>query len=167
MAECVKSNLESQYLTAMSNVSTYYYYNIYSNISSALESDDGASWVDWISDVADLVEDYPQVIAISYSSYESDISVKGELGSFATEAIKCAAKGITLIASSGDDGVSGWRAATANATDTLSDNLVYGLLLEDTSTTGNNTQCGFNPMFPASCPYVTAVGGTSVGSIVN
>lgn len=44
--------------------------------------------------------------------------------------------GVTLLASSGDDGAPGSQAR------------------------GNAIFCGYSPSFPASSPYVTAVGGT-------
>ncbi len=46
--------------------------------------------------------------------------------------------GVTLVAASGDDGVSGYL------------------------TRSGRVSCGYYPMFPASSPYVTAVSGTSV-----
>ena len=52
------------------------------------------------------------------------------------EAMKLAARGVSLVAASGDDGVAGPSART------------------------NKNACGFRPAFPASNPYVTAVGAT-------
>jgi subtilase family serine protease len=47
-------------------------------------------------------------------------------------------RGVTILASSGDDGA------------------------VSTSAAGNPLACGYNPSFPATSPYVTAVGGTMV-----
>ncbi len=48
---------------------------------------------------------------------------------------------MTLLSASGDDGVAGFKARN------------------------NPIMCGYWPQFPASSPYVTAVGGTQVRSI--
>ena len=50
--------------------------------------------------------DFPLIFSISYGGYElsTAASVKE---SFQTEAIKLAARGVTLVVSSGDDGVGG------------------------------------------------------------
>ncbi len=46
---------------------------------------------------------------------------------------------VTIVVSSGDDGVAGYNARTSASL------------------------CGYYPQFPASTPYVVAVGGTMVG----
>ena len=51
----------------------------------------------------------------------------------------CRVRGVTILASSGDDGAVSPSAAS------------------------NSMYCGYNPSFPATSPYVTAVGGTMVG----
>eukprot|EP01042_Synura_sphagnicola_P036378 gene36378-biopygen3788 len=58
------------------------------------------------------------------------------LDAFNLEAIKAGLQGVTILVASGDDGVVGYQSLTT-----------HGL-------------CGYNPMFPASSPWVTAVGGT-------
>jgi subtilase family serine protease len=50
-------------------------------------------------------------------------------------------RGVTILASSGDDGA------------------------VSTSAAGNPLACGYNPSFPATSPYVTAVGGTMVRTV--
>jgi hypothetical protein len=52
--------------------------------------------------------------------------------------MKLSLMGVTLVAASGDDGVAGAPART------------------------DPFRCGYYPMFPASSPYVTAVGATMV-----
>ena len=117
---CVESNLDVQYIMAVSQSTptTYYYY-------------DYISWSDWITTVANTANP-ANVYSISYGSTEIIVasSVKK---SFQTEAIKLGVMGTTLVAASGDDGVNG----------------ISGSL-----------KCGYYAVFPASCPYVTAVGGT-------
>ena len=80
----------------------------------------------------------PLVISISYGAEEATVS-NSELSAFNTQAIKLGVMGVTLVLASGDDGA-------------ISDN-VRQL---------GQTACGYTPIFPASCPYVVAVGGTAV-----
>lgn len=80
----------------------------------------------------------PQVISTSYGDDEQTVPcsyARSVCNNFA----KLGARGITLVFSSGDDGVG------TNGTCRSNDGL-------------NKTQ--FIPAFPASCPYVTTVGGT-------
>ena len=120
--DCYESNLDVQYIMAVSQntPTTYYYY-------------DGNSWSDWITTVADT-EDPANVYSISYGSYEITVA-SSEKDSFQTEAIKLGVMGTTLVAASGDDGV------------------IYK--------SDDGYYCSYFALFPASCPYVTAVGGTS------
>ena len=55
---------------------------------------------------------------------------------FTTEAMKLGAQGVTIVAATGDDGVAGYKARNDTA------------------------QCKYTASFPATCPYVTSVGGT-------
>jgi tripeptidyl-peptidase I len=79
-------------------------------------------------------------MSISYGTEESYLS-SSEMSAFNTQAIKLSAMGVTLVAASGDDGAISRRVRTS------------GL-----------SACGYSSLFPASCPYVTAVGGTSVST---
>lgn len=96
-------------------------------------------WLDWITTVANL-DSPPDVFSISYGSYEFFMS-PAYLNAFNVEAIKLGVMGTTLLAASGDDGVAGFAAR------------ILGPAF-----------CDYQPMFPASSPYVTAVGGTMVNS---
>jgi len=89
-----------------------------------------SDWEDWITDVANSPNP-ANVYSISYNSYEDYVSTSVK-DAFNIQAIKLGVMGTTILAASGDDGVIGYA----------------------------NTYCGYNPMFPASSPYVTAVGGT-------
>jgi tripeptidyl-peptidase-1 len=89
-----------------------------------------SDWGDWITDVANSPNP-ANVYSISYNSYEDYIATSMK-DAFNIQAIKLGVMGTTILAASGDDGVIG-----------------YG-----------NSICGYYPMFPASSPYVTAVGGT-------
>jgi tripeptidyl-peptidase-1 len=90
-------------------------------------------FLQWLNDVAKNAAP-PYVFSISYSDNENGVEV-----AFAqrveVELQKAGARGITIIDSSGDGGVGGSQP--------------------------DNSCKTFQPTFPASSPYVTAVGGTS------
>ncbi|KAJ3512115.1 hypothetical protein NLJ89_g3712 [Agrocybe chaxingu] len=94
----------------------------------------------------------PNVVSISYGQDEATASVK-----YATrqcqEYAKLGMMGTTVVYSSGDNGVAGFDNICLDADHNESD-----------YTTGL-----FNPEFPSSCPFVTAVGATQVnpGATVN
>jgi tripeptidyl-peptidase I len=121
---CVEANLDVQYLMAISQVTptTYWY--------------DGAtdSFLDWIQAVASS-ENPPLVNSISYGATETSIP-KSIANAFNTEAMKLGTLGVTVLVSSGDDGVAG------------------------SSARYNVNKCGYSPSFPATSVYVTAVGAT-------
>jgi tripeptidyl-peptidase-1 len=76
------------------------------------------------------------VLSLSFSDHEETTS-KSELNAFNTQAIKLGVMGVTIVVASGDDGAL--------------DRAVRG---------GNIDKCGYIATFPASSPYVTAVGAT-------
>ncbi len=86
------------------------------------------------------------------------------LSQFNTEALKLAAMGVTISVSSGDDGV----ANVGCACDRSKGVSVYNCACQAnsgksaSSWKGSNSWSGFGyfPSFPATCPYVTAVGAT-------
>lgn len=84
--------------------------------------------------------------------------------------MKLSLQGVTIVAASGDDGVADYGArsctagqvSTANNCACKADSSSYidsdGISI---SQAGNKwTGMGYFPSFPASCPYITAVGGT-------
>lgn len=82
----------------------------------------------------------PQVLSISYG-LEEKYMTQSEYTRFNTEVIKLSLRGTTVVAASGDDGaVSGG------------------------SRGGALSNCAYYPLFPASSPYVVAVGATSVST---
>lgn len=123
---CVEANLDVQYLIAVSQVTptTYWY--------------EGAadSFLAWIQAVADT-ENPPLVHSISYGAVEPELPL-AVVNAFNTEAQKLGLQGVTILVSSGDDGVANFQARS------------------------DASACGYNPSFPASSPYVTAVGATQV-----
>lgn len=121
---CGEANLDVQYIMAVAqNIPTYYYYD---NSTDFL--------ITWAFNILNM-ENPPLVTSISYSGYESDFSQE-YLDVFEALAITLSSIGVTIVASSGDDGVAGYLARY------------------------NSTFCGYNPQFPVSSPYVLAVGAT-------
>jgi subtilase family serine protease len=96
----------------------------------------------WLTLVTNLLSmtNPPNVMSISYSSYESELT-QGLVNSFNVAAMQLGVMGVTLLAASGNDGVAGWKART------------------------NSANCGYQPQFPASSAFVTAVGATQVSII--
>eukprot|EP00608_Synchroma_pusillum_P002961 CAMPEP_0198419158 /NCGR_PEP_ID=MMETSP1452-20131203/14_1 /TAXON_ID=1181717 /ORGANISM="Synchroma pusillum, Strain CCMP3072" /LENGTH=561 /DNA_ID=CAMNT_0044139281 /DNA_START=57 /DNA_END=1742 /DNA_ORIENTATION=- len=88
----------------------------------------------WIQDVADT-RNPPLVHSISYGGGESDIG-KSTYDTFNNEAMKLGAQGVTITVSSGDDGAAGSAARSSPS------------------------NCGYGPSWPATSPYVVAVGAT-------
>jgi tripeptidyl-peptidase-1 len=78
----------------------------------------------------------PDVVSISYGNYESDFS-QSYIQTFNNLMLQLGVMGVSVLVASGDDGVSGYK-------------------------TASTSQCGYNPMFPASSPYVTTIGATQV-----
>lgn len=121
---CVEANLDVQYLMGISQVTptTYWY--------------DGAtdSFLDWATAVANS-ENPPLVNSISYGADETAIPAS-IAKSFDTEALKLGTMGVSVLVSSGDDGVAGSGARY------------------------KKSKCGYNPSYPATSRYVTAVGAT-------
>jgi tripeptidyl-peptidase-1 len=90
-------------------------------------------FLDWVEALS-YYSNPPQVHSISYGGGED--SSNNDMTVFNTEIQKLGLQGITVIVSSGDDGAAGNAARS------------------DTS------YCGYSASFPASSPYVTAVGAT-------
>lgn len=77
----------------------------------------------------------PGVLSISYGSYEDEMEPK-VMDQFTVEAMKLGVQGVSILVATGDDGVAGYKAR-------------------------NNTKlCRYSTSFPATCPYVTAIGGS-------
>lgn len=92
---CAEGNLDVQYMMAMGqNVPTIYWY-----INETL----GDPFLQFVLDLVDE-ENPPQVNSISYVSFEHSLS-DATVSSFNTQAVKLGLMGVTLTASSGDDGV--------------------------------------------------------------
>ena len=104
------------------------------------------SYGDWLASVADS-SSYPLIFSISYLGYEGTHS-HSDMAQFEKEAIKLAAKGVTLVNSAGDDGTVGYNGRE------------YAEKSE-AKQTAFCKQYGYSPQFPSSSPYVVSVGGTN------
>jgi hypothetical protein len=136
---CGEGSLDIQYIMGISphTVSTFYYVG-------------GSDPI--VTFVTDLADDSnpPKSNSISWGSIEQGLSAS-VLNSFNTEAMKLGAIGVTVTASSGDGGVSnGNCACTQNS----------GSSQSLWSGAGTWSGEGYFPNFPASNPYITAVGAT-------
>lgn len=113
-----------QYIIGVSPITvTTYYYDT---------SDDFI--VTWASELLDM-DNPPLVNSISYGSEESQFS-NSAINQFETTARLLSLQGVTLLAGSGDDGVSGH------------------------STRVSAENCGYHPIWPTTSPYVVSIGGT-------
>ena len=90
---------------------------------------------EWLMLVANTAK--PSLVySISYGIEEMYVTLS-ERDAFNTQAIKLSAMGVTIVAASGDDGALSLKVRTGGT-------------------------CKYGPIFPASSPYVTAVGATMV-----
>ena len=131
-----EANLDIQYLLAVATgrSSNLFYWYVDSNVTFG----------DWLVNVADS-ESYPLIFSISYAGYEV---ANSEKPLFEKEAIKLAAKGVTIVVASGDDGTPGYVARDySNASDSQVKKFCKNY--------------GYSPMWPSSSPYVVSVGGLS------
>jgi subtilase family serine protease len=93
---CVEANLDVQYMMAMSQSPTTYWYSDDNNFS------------DWLISVSNDPSP-PLVLSISYGAPEYEIQFS-ELDAFNFEAQKLGLQGVTITVASGDDGVAGSEA---------------------------------------------------------
>jgi len=129
---CAENNLDMQYMTSTGkNIPTYYYY-------SGNETQVGP-YSDIFMFMANQITNKPDVISFSYGAFEP---VSSDFVSFDTEAAKLGLQGVTIFASSGDNGVSG------NVAPFLSQVSLCGV---------------YFPSFAATSQYVVAVGATMGG----
>jgi tripeptidyl-peptidase I len=122
--DCAEGSLDVQYMMAISQSPTTYYYVDYQSFSS------------FLSVVLDSASP-PLVISISYGADEIGVS-SSEMNYFNVQAMKLGLMGVTIVVASGDDGALSPYAR------------------------GQPANCGYVVSYPASSPYVVAVGATMV-----
>ncbi|KAJ3302537.1 hypothetical protein HDV03_004904 [Kappamyces sp. JEL0829] len=100
-------------------------------------------YIEFINYIASLADaDLPKVISTSYGDNENTVPIdyaNNVCNGFA----KLGARGVTVVFASGDGGVGGGQSGSTGSCPSV------------------NGKKQFTPTFPAGCPWVTAVGGTS------
>ena len=119
-----EGNLDIQYIIAMSPGSPTSYWWWHNEVAT------------WLASLNYVVE-VPLVLSFSYGSAEI-YTPKWEHDLFTREAMKLSVRGVTILASSGDDGAPSWDARN------------------------DPSKCAYRPLFPAGNPFVVSVGATKV-----
>ncbi|XP_051495089.1 tripeptidyl-peptidase 1 [Apus apus] len=123
----LEASLDVEYIMSTgANISTW----VFSNAGRHESQEPFLAWLLLLSNTSSL----PWVHSVSYGDDEDSLS-RAYMERVNTELMKAAARGLSILFASGDDGA-GCRRVSA----------------------GNHT---FRPSFPASSPYVTTVGGTA------
>jgi tripeptidyl-peptidase-1 len=112
----------------------------------SIDPNDETPFLDWIVAVSNS-KNPPLVHSVSYGEVENAAAglQKDTINRINTEFQKIGVRGITVTVASGDDGVANFQARQSKS------------------------YCGFNPSFPASSPFVLAIGATQFkgGSAAN
>lgn len=116
------------------NLDFQYIMGVAQRVSTYMYYYHGADYWAMLTNITNSINP-PSVMSISYGGYGYSNS---QVAAFNTLAIKAGVRGISILAGSGDDGVVNFGIR----------NGAYG--------------CSYVPAFPASSPYVTAVGATQV-----
>ncbi|KIK60501.1 hypothetical protein GYMLUDRAFT_167978 [Collybiopsis luxurians FD-317 M1] len=139
----LEANLDVQYATGVSWPTPLTFYSIGGSPPFLLDSATGSNtnepyldWLDWIATVPD--DELPNTFSTSYGDDEQTVPAD-----YATEVCNLlatlGARGASVLFSSGDSGVGAGNCQSNDGTNKVI----------------------FQPAFPASCPYVTTVGGTT------
>ncbi|KAH9039700.1 subtilisin-like protein [Lactarius hengduanensis] len=121
-----------QYTSGMAYPTPIVYYSIGNGLEG--EDDPYLSWLDYIFNLDSDETDIPQTISSSYANYETEFPLD-HARTLCDLFMQLGARGVSVLIASGD----------------------YGVGEGDCMTDGN---VRFRPTFPASCPWVTGVGGT-------
>ncbi|CAE6421473.1 unnamed protein product [Rhizoctonia solani] len=136
----IEANLDVQYAGALSNPIPMIFYSTGGSPpykpDSNTPTNTNEPYLDWVNYILNKTS-LPLTISTSYGDDEQTVPLD-----YATRVCndfaQLGARGVSVIFSSGDGGVGSGKCLTNDGT--------------------NRTR--FQPIFPASCPYVTAVGGT-------
>ncbi|KAL1668875.1 peptidase S8/S53 domain-containing protein [Schizophyllum commune] len=139
VAGVMEANLDIQYTEALSYPIPNVYYSTggsppYTEDSQTPTNTNGTDWLEYILDQDDI----PQTFTTSYGDDEQTVP-QDYAQNVCDQLAKLGARGASILFSSGDFGVGGGDCANND---------------------GSNATA-FQPAFPASCPYVTTVGGTT------
>ncbi|KIY45379.1 subtilisin-like protein [Fistulina hepatica ATCC 64428] len=136
-----EANLDIQYTEALSHPTPNIYYSTGGSppyiADDATPTDTNEPYLDWLQYILDQ-DSIPQTFSTSYGDDEQSVPLDYAESVCALFA-ELGARGSSVLFSSGDDGVGAGDCKTNNGSDVVA----------------------FQPAFPASCPYVTAVGGVT------
>ncbi|KAJ1435895.1 peptidase S8/S53 domain-containing protein [Ochromonadaceae sp. CCMP2298] len=137
--DCFEGNLDVQYIMGIAQQTATIYWYV------------GGSdpFTDWVVDVANTPNP-PLVNSMSWGSTEM-FNSPSSMDTFNNEASKLAAIGVTVLVSSGDNGAPG---------NSRYCNLYSGSSISKWKGSSTWTGRGYFPSFPATSPYVTAVGAS-------
>ena len=145
--DCFEGNLDLQYLMGISQLTSTIYWYI----------DSTNPFVDWILAVGNEPNP-PLVNSVSWGTTEQSMP-SSTMSAFCNEAMSLASRGVTIVVSSGDNGVAG--TGSSNACSLYTCTADSGSNINSASWSGTSwTGKGYFPSFPATCPYVTSVGAT-------
>eukprot|EP01035_Chromulina_nebulosa_P018785 gene18785-24552_t len=142
--DCYEGNLDIQYISGVSQYTTSIYWYVGGD----------NPYLTWLIDMS-AQSNPPQVNSMSWGSLESETS-ESTLEQFNTEAMKLGAIGVTITISSGDDGAPN----TGDLGNCLCNKYSGSSSLAWPVTGSSWSGYGYFPSFPATSPYVTAVGAT-------
>ncbi|KAH9161679.1 peptidase S8/S53 domain-containing protein [Lactarius sanguifluus] len=125
-----EANLNVQYASGMAYPTPIVYYSVGDGPDGEDSEDQYLSWLNYMLNLDEI----PQTISTSYANYESDFTLD-YARALCDLFMQLGARGVSVLFASGDDGV--------GEGDCMTDGKVR-----------------FRPTFPASCPWVTTVGGT-------
>ena len=148
-----EASLDMQYIMGIAQDAEGIYWYEHGGTVGVSTSDE---FLDFLINVYNY-KDFVSVLSISYGALEKDVTAE-TLYLFNNEAMKLSAIGITIVAASGDEGVAGFA---NGCTDDSSSSSVLNLDPTIWGGAGTWTGQGYFPQYPASSPYVLAVGGTS------
>lgn len=139
-----EANLDTQIMMALTHPIHNVYYSTggsppFIDDESLQGNNSNEPYLDWVNHVLAQTE-LPLTISNSYGDNEQTVP-KDYADKVCSQFMKLAARGVSLLISSGDDGVAGGGNRNCYKND------------------GKRTEA-FLPSFPPSCPWVTAVGGT-------
>ncbi|KAH9064053.1 subtilisin-like protein [Lactarius vividus] len=133
----LEANLDIQYAEAMAYPTRHIYYSTAGTPSSPID-DPYLRWLSYVIAQDDV--DIPRTISTSYGGYEHALP-REYVVSVCTLFGQLGLRGVSVLFASGDDGVGDGDCLVQNSSGELS--------------------VQFLPVFPATCPWVTSVGGTT------
>ncbi|KAH9003206.1 subtilisin-like protein [Lactarius hatsudake] len=128
----LEASMNVQYASGMAYPTPITYYSVGGDGTEG-EDEQYLSWLNYMLNLDET--DIPQTISTSYANYEADFTLD-HARAVCDLFMQLGARGVSVLFASGNDGVG-----------------------EGDCMTDGNVR--FKPTFPASCPWVTAVGGTT------